>query len=100
MPATSRLAYEIPEDAKRFEAEIAIDDDAERAGSVIFRVFLEVPGQTWRPAFESKTLRGGDQLQPVRVELGAARRLALVVDMADYGDQCDWADWLNARFVK
>lgn len=100
MPATSRLAYEIPDGAKRFEAEIAIDDEAGRAGSVIFRVFLEAADGMWKPAFESKIVRGGDPPQSVRVELGEAGRLALVVDMADHGDQRDWADWLNARFVK
>lgn len=100
MPATSRLAYDIPDGARRFEAEIAIDDDAGGAGSVIFRVFLESPGQSWKPVFESKTLRGGDAPQRVRIELGEARRLALVLDMADHGDQCDYANWLNARFVK
>lgn len=100
MPATSRLAYDIPDGARRFEAEIGVDDDANNAGSVIFRVFLESPGQSWKPVFESKTLRGGDGPQSVRVELGEARRLALVVDMADHGDQRDYADWLNARFVK
>lgn len=100
MPATSRLAYEIPEGAKRFEAETAVDDAAGRAGSVTFRVFLEAVGGSWKPAFESKIVRGGDPLQSVRVELGETRRLALVVEMADHGDQRDWADWLNARFVK
>jgi hypothetical protein len=100
MPATSRLAYEIPIGAKRFEAEIAIDDDAGREGSVIFRVFLEAAGGSWKPAFESKVVRGGDPIQNVRVDLGDAQRLALVVDMADRGDERDWADWLNARFVK
>jgi hypothetical protein len=100
MPATSRLAYEIPAGAKRFEAEIAIDDDAIRGGSVVFRVFLETMNESWKPAFESEIVRGGDSPRHVRVELGAAQRLALVVEMADRGDQRDWADWLNARFVK
>jgi hypothetical protein len=100
MPATSRLAYEIPAGAKRFEAEIAIDDDAVRGGSVVFRVFLETMNESWKPAFESEIVRGGDLPRDVRVELGAAQRLALVVEMADRGDQRDWADWLNARFVK
>jgi hypothetical protein len=100
MPATSRLAYEVPEGAKRFESDVSLDDDAGPAGSVIFRVFLEAAGGSWKPAFESKVFRGGDPAQSVRVELGEARRLALVVDMADQGDQRDYADWLNARFVK
>lgn len=100
MPATSRLAYEVPAGASLFEAEIALDDEADLGGSVIFRVFLQSPGESWQPAYESKVVRGGDPPQQVRVELGEARRLALVVDMADHGDQRDWADWLNARFVK
>jgi len=100
MPATSRLAYDVPAGARRFEAEIAVDDAAERAGSVVFRVYLEAAGGTWQAAYESKIVRGGDAPQFVRVELGSAERLALVVDMADHGDARDWADWLNARFVK
>jgi hypothetical protein len=100
MPATSRLAYDIPDGAKRFEAEIAIDDAAELRGSAIFRVYLESSEGTWKPAFESQTVRGGDPPSPVRVELGQSRRLALVVDMADHGDARDYADWLNARLVK
>jgi hypothetical protein len=100
MPATSRLAYDVPQGATRFEAEIAIDDAARLHGSVIFRVYLESAEGAWKPAFESKTIRGGDPLSPVRVELGESKRLALVVDMADHGDARDYADWLNARFVK
>ena len=29
-----------------------------------------------------------------------APRLALTIDFADRGDECDWADWLNARLTK
>jgi hypothetical protein len=36
----------------------------------------------------------------VSVELAGAMRLALLVDFADRGDTCDWADWLHARLVK
>lgn len=100
MPATSRLAYEIPAGAKRFEAEVAIDDAAEGAGSVTFRVFLEAEGGKWNAVAETKLVRGGDAPAPLRVPLGNARRLALVVDMADHGDTRDYADWLNARFLK
>jgi hypothetical protein len=100
MPSTSRLAYDIPAGAKHFEADIAIDQAAGRSGSVIFRVFLEGDESTWKPAFESKLVRGGDAPQSVRVPVAGSRRIALVVDMADRGDERDWADWLNARFVK
>jgi hypothetical protein len=26
--------------------------------------------------------------------------MALIVDFADRGDECDWADWLQARLIK
>lgn len=100
MPATSRLAYEIPEGAKRFEAKVAIDDAAQGEGSVIFRVFLEAEGGKWNAATESKIVRGGDSPATLSTPVRGAKRLALVVDMADRGDVRDYADWLNARFLK
>jgi hypothetical protein len=33
----------------------------------------------------------------VAVEVVGAPELALVVDYADHGDECDYADWLDAR---
>jgi hypothetical protein len=100
MPATSRLAYDIPPGTKHFEAEVAVDDAAQGDGSVIFRVYLETDGGKWNVATETKIIRGGDVPFALRVPLGAAKRIALVVEMADYGDVRDYADWLNARFVK
>jgi hypothetical protein len=100
MPGTSRIAYDIPPGMQRFRAEAAIDDAAGRGGAVIFRVFLEGEAGAWQPAQETGLIRGGDAPRPISVELGKAKRLALVVDMAAEGDQLDYADWLNARFEK
>lgn len=99
MPATSRLAFEIPPGAKRFESEVGIDAAAETRGSCVFRVFLETSAGNWQVAKESPVMRGGDAPQTLSVELGTAKRIALVVEMSTRGDVCDWADWLDARIV-
>lgn len=99
MPSASRLAAEVS-GHRRFEAEIAIDDAAGLQGSAVFKVLLEAAPGEWRTAYESPVIRGGEEPRQVSVELGGASRLALLVDYADRGDACDWADWLHARLIK
>jgi len=62
---------------------------------VRFRVFVD-----GREKAASATIRGGDKPVPLRVDLAGAKRLDLVVDFADRGDQLDHADWLNARLIR
>ena len=101
MPSSSRLTFEIPRkqnsDAfSRFSAHIALDDSASRGGSVIFKVLQQI-GDDWQTAFTSPILRGGEQPQPVTLELNSANQIALVVESADRGDELDYANWLDAR---
>jgi len=81
---------------KRFRATVAIDDAAAQRGSAIFRVDLQRDGK-WQQAFASPVVRGGDLPLPITVDLGDAEQLALVVDFADRGDECDYANWFDAR---
>ncbi len=99
MHSTSRLAYALEEPAERFEAEVALDAHSGRRGSVIFRVFLLRDGG-WQVAEETPVVRGGDSPRPLSVDVTGARGLALIVDFADWGDQLDHANWLNARLVQ
>jgi hypothetical protein len=99
MPSASRLAYDVS-GYRKFEAEIAIDDAAGIDGSVVFKVVLEVEPGNWATAHESPVVRGGDAPVPVSVDLKGAGRMALLVDFADRGDVCDYANWLQARLVK
>jgi putative membrane-bound dehydrogenase-like protein len=48
-------------------------------------------------AFDSGPMRSGTQV--VRVELERAERLWLVVGDGGDGNSCDWADWIEPRFV-
>jgi NPCBM/NEW2 domain-containing protein len=99
MPSASRLAFEVA-GYRRFEAEIAIDEAAGLSGSVTFKVVVESGPGKWQTAFESPVIRGGDARVPISIDLKEAARLALLVDFADRGDECDYADWLMARLVK
>jgi NPCBM/NEW2 domain len=99
MPSASRLAYDAA-GYRKFEAEIAIDEAAELDGSVVFKVLLEAAPSQWKTAYESPVIRGGDPPLPVSIDLKGAARLALLVEFADRGDECDYADWLSARLIK
>lgn len=104
MRSAGILVYAIDPQAKRFEAEVAVDDlalalgssgeIASGLGSVEFRVLVD--GQEKARA----TLRGGQAPQSVAVDVAGGKKLTLYVGFADRGDVLDFADWLNARFVK
>lgn len=99
MHSRSRAIYAVPPGVKRFEAEAALDDAAGAKGSVVFRV-LKLSGQAWSVATETGPVRGGDPPVPLSVDVSGAEQIALVVEFGERGDECDWADWLGARFVK
>jgi hypothetical protein len=99
MHSAARLTFDLDGRHRRFAASAAIDDAADRRGSVTFRVFLRVEDQ-WEEAFTSGAVRGGDLPQVVAVELGKATQLSLVVDYADRGDERDYANWLDARLER
>ena len=81
--------------ARRFEAELGVDDSTGGRGSVQFRVLVD-----GREKFASPIVRGGDAPVPVSVDITDAEKLELVVDYADRADVLDHADWLNARMTK
>ncbi|MGI9457368.1 MAG: NPCBM/NEW2 domain-containing protein [Aeoliella sp.] len=104
MHSAARAVYRVPEGARRFCAEVAIDAIAGRRGSVVFRVYLlgnDNEGQGGlASAYESTVVRGGEQPRSVSVDINGAQAVVLVVDYADFGDELDHGDWLDARFVQ
>ena len=99
MHTASRVAYRLDRPFRRFEAEIAIDDQADGKGSVVFRVLTHA-GVVWADAYASPLVRGGAGPLPVSVDLTGADAISLLVDFADGGDELDYANWLSARLVK
>ena len=99
MHSASRVAFDLKGE-QRFEAQFALDDRSKSRGSVIGKVLLETePGQ-WVAAWESPVVRGGDAPLSLSIPLKGARRLALLVEFADRGDEWDHANWLDARLVR
>ncbi len=92
--STSRVTYELKRPYRRFEADAAIDEASGELGSVTFRVYVD-----GEQRYRSPTVRGGAAPTPVSVDLSGARRMSLVVDFAERGDEQDQADWLNARLI-
>jgi hypothetical protein len=101
MVSVSRLTFDIPAGYTRFRSDVGIDSRAAEQGSVSVHVLLQgKQASEWQSAFDSPVVRGGDGLRSIDIPLGDARRLSLVVDMADRADILDYANWVNARFVK
>lgn len=100
MHSTSRLAYELNGGYASLQAELAIDDAADRHGSVVFRVYVDRGEGTWQNAYESPIVRHGDATRAIQVDLRGVLRMALIVDAADWGDVGDHANWLDARLVR
>ena len=96
-PATARFAVPVP--GGRFESRVGIDDTAGLGGSVVVRVRPAADAAPGRDAFVSPVLRGGERPLDVRVDLGSATAVELVVEPADGGDVLDRVLWLDPRVV-
>ncbi|MCE9544380.1 MAG: NPCBM/NEW2 domain-containing protein, partial [Planctomycetia bacterium] len=97
--STSLISYTLPKAYRRLDAEIGIDDETAQRGSAIFRVYVDSGDGQWQRRYESPIVRGGRPPIPISVDLKGAKRIGLLVDFADRGDELDHADWLDARLV-
>lgn len=95
MHSAARITYILSEPFRRFQAEVAVDDETDGGGSVRFRVYAD--GQS---RYAGPIVRGGQPPVPVSVDIEGVKRLDLIVDFADRADELDRADWLRARLIK
>lgn len=95
MHSAARLTFRLERPYRRFEADLAIDDQTHGRGSVVFRLFAGS-----QQIYQSAVVRGGAKPLSVSVGIEGVRQLSLVVDYADRGDMLDRADWLNARLIE
>jgi len=100
MHSPARITYDLDGDYRRFDAEVAIDDETNGGGSVAFRVFVDDGSGELTERGSSGTLRGHQPPAAISVDLTGIKRISLLVDFADRGDELDHANWLNARLVK
>jgi hypothetical protein len=94
------LTYRLDGDYRRFEAELGIDDSTKGRGSVEVRIYADDGSGKWQPKLTSKTIRGGDRPEPIAVDVRDAKRLSIIVDLADRGDELDHANLLDARLIR
>lgn len=97
--SAAQLTYRLDRPFRRFNALAAVDRAAGGRGSAEFRVFVDRGDGRWIERFASGVVRGGQPPLPIDVDLAGAKRLRLVVDYADRGDELDYADWLEARLT-
>jgi hypothetical protein len=99
MHSDASLTYRLKQPYRRFDASLGIDDSADDAGSVIFRVFVDDGSGKWQSRYQSDVIRGGQEPTRISIDLEGIRGLSLIVDHADRGNEMDRADWLDARLV-
>jgi hypothetical protein len=99
MHSAARLTYDLTKPYRAFKAEVAIDDQTAGRGSALFRAYTNDGSGKWQIKYESPIIRGGAAPAPISVDLTGAKRLSLLVDFADHGDEQAHADWLNARLL-
>jgi hypothetical protein len=90
----TELAYRLPGKFGRFQAVVGIDDGVQGAGAVHLRI--EADG---RPLFDGP-VAGGDAPRELDLDLTGAKRLSIVVDFGEGGDEADHLDLCDARIIK
>ncbi|MGD1090035.1 MAG: NPCBM/NEW2 domain-containing protein, partial [Verrucomicrobiota bacterium] len=92
--ATSNFRVDVGGNAKRFIAQVGVDDSAGGQGSVEFIVSGDGT-ILWR----SGVMTGGQAAIPVDVDLTGVRILGLRVTDGGDGESNDHADWADARII-
>lgn len=91
--ATSSVSVDL-NGAESFSAWVGVDDETEKKGSVVFRVFLD-----GKLAAETPVMRGGDAARSLTVSLKGVKRMRLLVEDGGDGIDFDHADWADAAIV-
>ncbi len=89
--ATSKFRVALDGNARRFTAEVGVDDSAGNQGSVEFIVSGD--GKT---LWDSGVLKGGEAAKSVNVNLAGVKTLVLRVTDGGDGESNDHADWADA----
>jgi alpha-galactosidase len=115
--SVSELVFYLGGQFREFRSDIGVDSIAGGDGSVRFKVCVDGVvkcGDVVRTSIgrDSKVMvetsygstvwamTGKDEPQSLRVDVRGAEEIRLVVDDAVNGQQSDFADWADARFVK
>ena len=92
--STSTFRIALGRKGESFTAQVGVDDEVGKKGSVVFRVSGD--GKT---LWESGVLRGGDAAKTASANLQGIKTLVLSVADAGDGMSYDHADWADAKIV-
>lgn len=92
--APSTLHLDLAGGSDRLAASVGVDDAADGAGSVVFRVYVD-----GKKAFDSGVMKLKTPAKTVDLDLRGAKTLLLQVTDAGDGRNYDHADWADARFL-
>jgi len=90
--ANGQFCIELSGKAKRFVAQVGLDDESGHNGTAEFIVVVDN-----KKVWQSGVMRGGNAAKSVDVKLDEAKRLELVVTIAGDGYEADHTDWADAR---
>jgi hypothetical protein len=94
--ARSDLRYDLGGRYSHFLADVGLDDEVLKNGSVQFLVYVD---GGLKPVFNSGLMRGGSTTQHVDVDVTGVNELRLLVLDGGDGNGNDHADWANARLT-
>lgn len=92
--AASTLWLNLAGGTERFQASVGVDDNANGAASIAFRVHAD-----GRKVFDSGVMKPGEAAKPVDLELKGVQTLLLQVGDGGDGISFDHANWAEARFT-
>jgi hypothetical protein len=101
----ARVTYRLERPYASLAADLAIDDHTAGKGSVVVRALVSDAEQadeakSWRLAYTSPVIRGGQPPVAMSVPLREVKRIRLEIDYADRGDELDRANLLDARLIE
>jgi len=89
------LIYKLEPGAKRFQAQVALDDRAGPLGNVVFQVRVDSSIR-----FKSEPMTAGEAPVFIDVDVTGATALVLMTEFGERGDVQDLADWIEARIIR
>ncbi len=92
--AISHLWIDLHGSCERFQAKVGVDDAANGASSILFRVIAD-----GRRLFDSGVMKPGAKAETVDVDLTGCKQLLLQVLDAGDGVAFDHANWADAKFL-
>jgi len=84
-------------DHRIFQAVVGLDDAVGTRGTAAFEVYVDGPDDGWQKLHATRVLSGGGDVLALRIDLGQAKKLRLVVTEGGDGIGSDHAVWADAR---